>query len=66
MQYYKPALQYYRVAGLVSDMPIFLAILARSYVDAKIVSEYDQEIPQSQTAEHQGTARKSHSTITRH
>ena len=29
---------------------------------AKIVSEYDQEIPQSQT----GTARKSRSTITRH
>ena len=33
----------------------------------KIVSEYDQEIPQSQTADkHIGTARKSHATITRH
>ena len=32
-----------------------------------IVSEYDQEIPQSQTADNpRGTARKSRSTITRH
>ena len=31
------------------------------------VSEYDQEIPQSQTADNpRGTARKSRSTITRH
>ena len=33
---------------------------------AKIVSEYDQEIPQSQTTDNCGTARKSLSTITRH
>ena len=34
---------------------------------SKIVSEYDQEILQSQTAEKtHGTARKSHTTITRH
>ena len=33
----------------------------------KIVSDYDQEIPQSQTADNPpGTARKSRSTITRH
>ena len=32
-----------------------------------IVSEYDQEIPQSQTAEKtHGTARKSHTIIMRH
>ena len=34
---------------------------------SKIVREYDQEIPQSQTAEkNPGIARKSHTTITRH
>ena len=33
---------------------------------SKIVSEYDQEIPQSQTADNPGTARKSRSTIKRH
>ena len=34
---------------------------------SKIVSEYDQEIPQSQTVEKpHSTARKNHSTITRH
>ena len=32
----------------------------------KIVSEYNQEIPQSQTVQTHGTARKSHTTITRH
>ena len=32
--------------------------------ESKIVSEYDQEIPQSQTADiHDDTARKSHTTI---
>ena len=36
------------------------------WYSAKIVSEYDQEIPQSQTAEKKhGTAKKSHTTITR-
>ena len=34
---------------------------------SKIISEYDQEIPQSQTAEKpHGTAKKSRPTITRH
>ena len=33
------------------------------YMTSKIVNEYDQEIPQSQTADN---ARKSRSTITRH
>ena len=32
------------------------------YTTVKILSEYDQEIPQSQT----GIVRKSHTTITRH
>ena len=36
-------------------------------IQLKIVSEYDQEMPQSQTADNpRGTARKSRSTITRH
>ena len=44
--------------NLVSTMP---------FVMKKIVSEYDQEIPQSQTANNPlGTARKNRSTITRH
>ena len=35
--------------------------------NTRIVSEYDQKIPQSQTAEKtHGTVRKSHTTITRH
>ena len=33
---------------------------------SKIVIEYDQKIPQSQTAEKHGTARKSNIRITRH
>ena len=32
----------------------------------KIVCEHDQEIPQSQTADNHGTARKRHTTIKRH
>ena len=50
-----------------------LTLLARTQMKVfiwfliKIVSEYDQEIPQSQTADHPlGIARKSRSTITRH
>ena len=36
-------------------------------IQSEIVSEYDQEIPQSQTADNpDGTVRKSRSTITRH
>ena len=46
-------------------LPYFYIVLRLLYVSV-IVSEYDQEIPQSQTADNPGTARKSRSTITRH
>ena len=44
-------------------MPLDISTTIGSVIVTKIVSEYDQEIPQSQT---HGTTRKSHTTITRH
>ena len=43
-----------------------LPILQQRRLETKIVSEYDQEIPQSQMQTTRGTTRKSRSTITRH
>ena len=43
-----------------------LPILQQQRLETKIVSEYDQEIPQSQMQTTRGTTRKSRSTITRH
>ena len=56
-----------RLWNYVNDKGQDQVNIFKVYYIWKIVSEYDQEIPQSQTAEKpRGTARKSRSTITRH
>ena len=55
------------VLHAASDCPLNDLFLSKNKISSKIVSEYDQEIPQSQTTDNpRGTTRKSRSTITRH
>ena len=57
--------KWFTVAGYMKDNNDTLGSnhisVAMSHIELKIVSEYDQDIPQSQTVD-----RKSHTTITRH